>query len=211
MSDRTRCRQPIRACQGSSPGSISAGKLALCSELDSLCPRLPVPRHLHHPLLVYWDSCWTHKKTLYMLKTTLLIIIGHGLTSPWKSSPHIQLKDVLCYKPIPINHIITFSLQIIQVTIVISSLSDWLVCCLLAGLDLWKKMLLKCSITMVFTCHLQANGQLVVHPPSRIVSCPDLYLLICPLGRQLALRRGGILIPGLIRSPPTLAVHDVAH
>ena len=33
-------------------------------------------------------------------------------------------------------------------------LIDWLVGCLLAGLDLWKRMLLKCSITMVFTCPL---------------------------------------------------------
>ena len=31
-------------------------------------------------------------------------------------------------------------------------LIDWLVCCLLASPDLWKRMLLKCSITMVYTC-----------------------------------------------------------
>ena len=31
---------------------------------------------------------------------------------------------------------------------------DWLVCCLLAGPDLWKRILLKFSITMVFTCPL---------------------------------------------------------
>ena len=30
----------------------------------------------------------------------------------------------------------------------------WLVCCLLAGPDLWKRTPLKCSITMVFTCTL---------------------------------------------------------
>ena len=30
----------------------------------------------------------------------------------------------------------------------------WLVCCLLAGPDLWKRMPLKCSITMDFTCLL---------------------------------------------------------
>ena len=34
------------------------------------------------------------------------------------------------------------------------TMSEQLVCCLLAGLDLWKRMLLKCSITMVFTCLL---------------------------------------------------------
>ena len=31
---------------------------------------------------------------------------------------------------------------------------DWLVCCLLVALDLWKRMSLKCSITMIFTCPL---------------------------------------------------------
>ena len=35
-----------------------------------------------------------------------------------------------------------------------STLIGWLVCCLLAGPDLWKRMPLKCSITMVFTCPL---------------------------------------------------------
>ena len=30
----------------------------------------------------------------------------------------------------------------------------WLVCCLLAGPDLWKRMPLKCYIIMVFTCPL---------------------------------------------------------
>ena len=30
----------------------------------------------------------------------------------------------------------------------------WLICCLLAGPDLWKRMPLKCSNTMVFTCPL---------------------------------------------------------
>ena len=33
-------------------------------------------------------------------------------------------------------------------------LIDWYVCCLLADPELWKGMLLKCSITMVFTCPL---------------------------------------------------------
>ena len=33
-------------------------------------------------------------------------------------------------------------------------LIDWKVHCLLAGPDLWKRMLLNCSITMVFICPL---------------------------------------------------------
>ena len=32
--------------------------------------------------------------------------------------------------------------------------TEWLVYCLLAGPDLWKRIPLKYSITMVFTCHL---------------------------------------------------------
>ena len=76
-------------------------------------------------------------------------------------------------------------------------LVGWLVCCLLAGLDLRKRMPLMCSITMVFTCPLlscytistlfrENNNvvvfpfsfhnfivqQLVVLPPSRIVHYP---------------------------------------
>ena len=38
-----------------------------------------------------------------------------------------------------------------------------------------------------------------------------LYPLIRPPRRLLALARGRILIPGFIRSPPTLAVYDFAH
>ena len=59
--------------------------------------------------------------------------------------------------------------------------------------------------------HLHAVGQLVVHPPSRIVShpkdkkLPDLYPLIRPLGWPLALGRGKIFIPGFIRASLTLA------
>ena len=45
----------------------------------------------------------------------------------------------------------------------------------------------------------------------RTRSCPDLYPLIRPPKRPLALGRGRILIPGFVRSPPTLAVQDVAH
>ena len=45
----------------------------------------------------------------------------------------------------------------------------------------------------------------------RIRSFPDLYPLIYPPRRSLALDRGRILIPGFIRSPPTLAVYDVAY
>ena len=36
----------------------------------------------------------------------------------------------------------------------IPGLIHWLVCCLLAGPDLWKRMPLKCSITMIFPCPL---------------------------------------------------------
>ena len=48
-------------------------------------------------------------------------------------------------------------------------------------------------------------------PILRTRSCPDLYPLIRPPRRSLALGRGRILIPGFIRSPPTLAVCEVAH
>ena len=57
----------------------------------------------------------------------------------------------------------------------------------------------------------------MAHPPSRTVSIlrtrsyPDLYSLFRPPKRPLTLGRGRILIPGFIRSPPTLAVYDVAH
>ena len=54
-------------------------------------------------------------------------------------------------------------------------LIDWLVCFLSAGPVLWKRMPLKCSITMVFTCHLLSSSpfwkynNVVVFPfPSRI-------------------------------------------
>jgi hypothetical protein len=53
--------------------------------------------------------------------------------------------------------------------------------------------------------HLQ--GQF---PILRTRSCPDLYPLIHPPKRPLTLGRERILIPGFIRSPPTLAVYDVA-
>ena len=59
--------------------------------------------------------------------------------------------------------------------------------------------------------HLHAVGQLVVHLPSRIVSHPDLYPLLRPPGRSLALVRRRICIPGFIRSPSKLAVYDVSH
>ena len=42
-------------------------------------------------------------------------------------------------------------------------------------------------------------------------SCPDLYPLIRPPGRPLALGRGRILIPGFIRFPPMLFICYVAH
>ena len=45
----------------------------------------------------------------------------------------------------------------------------------------------------------------------RTKSCPDLYLPIRSPRRPSALGRGKLLIPLLIRSPPMLAVYDVAH
>jgi hypothetical protein len=48
-------------------------------------------------------------------------------------------------------------------------------------------------------------------PILRTRSCPDLYPLIRPLKRPLAFGKGRILIPGFVRSPPSLAVYDVAH
>ena len=42
-------------------------------------------------------------------------------------------------------------------------------------------------------------------------SCPDLYLLIRPTRRPLAITKWIIFIPGFIRSPPTLAINDIVH
>ena len=42
----------------------------------------------------------------------------------------------------------------IYVTIRFGWLVGWLECCMLAGTDLWKRMPLKCSIPIVFTCPL---------------------------------------------------------
>ena len=56
-----------------------------------------------------------------------------------------------------------------------------------------------------------------IHPPSRMVShpkdkkFPDLYLLIRPPRRPLALGRGSKLIPGFILSSLTSSVYGVAH
>ena len=110
-------------------------------------------------------------------------------------------------------------------------------CCLLAGPDLWKRMLYKCFVTMMFTCLLlswykmsrpfrgsnnvmifpftfhtfRTFGQLVLHPLSRIFShlkdssCSDLYPLIHPSRRPLALGRG------IHSARPTLSIYDFAH
>jgi len=66
-----------------------------------------------------------------------------------------------------------------------------------------------------FFPHAHDVGQLVVHPPSRIVShpketrsWPDFYSLIRPPGRPFALGRGRILIPGFIWFPPMLAAYS---
>ena len=113
-------------------------------------------------------------------------------------------------------------------------LINWYACCLLASPDLWNRMLLKCSITMIFTCpllpwceisspfketnpHLHAVGQFMVHPPSRIISHPKGKKFPWPLPayssseKALALGVGRILIPRFIQSPPNLAVYWVAH
>ena len=53
---------------------------------------------------------------------------------------------------------------------------------------------------------LRLQGQF---PILRTRSCPDLYPLIRPPKRPFAHGRGRILIPGFVRSPPTLAVYDL--
>ena len=55
---------------------------------------------------------------------------------------------------------------------------------------------------------IRLQGQFLI---LRTRSCLDLYPLIRPPGRPQALGRGRILIPGFIRSLPTLAVYDVSH
>ena len=113
-----------------------------------------------------------------------------------------------------------------------------MVCCLLADPDLWKRLPLKCSITMIFICPLlpwcqisspfRENNNVVVFPfffhiiiplanlwficlPILGTSFPDIYPLTLAPGRPLALGRGRILNPRFIRSHPTLAVYDGAH
>ena len=62
---------------------------------------------------------------------------------------------------------------------------DWQVGCLLAGQDLWKRMPLKYSITMVFTCHLsrckisshfRENNDVVVFPFPFHIFMPLIWL-----------------------------------
>ena len=47
--------------------------------------------------------------------------------------------------------------------------------------------------------------------PILMTSCPELYPLIRLPEKPLALGRGRIVIPGFIRSPPTIAVYDISH
>ena len=112
--------------------------------------------------------------------------------------------------------------------------SEWLVCSLLADLDLWKRLLFNCSITIILPCPLflckisssfRENNNVVVFPfPFHIFmllsnlwfilrtrNFPDLYLLICLPRRLLALSRDRFLIPRFIRSLCMLAFYDVAH
>ena len=75
----------------------------------------------------------------------------------------------------------------------------WLVCCLLAGLDLWKRMLLKCSITMIFTCSLlslctisslfrEYNNVVVLPFPFHIfMPLANLRFILHPKGKKLLL------------------------
>ena len=99
--------------------------------------------------------------------------------------------------------------------------TDWLASSLLAGPDLWKRMSLKCSIAMVFICPLlswckisssfRENSNVVVFKFPFHICMPLVNLWFIHLqGRPLAFDRERILIPGFIRSPPTLAVYDVA-
>ena len=44
--------------------------------------------------------------------------------------------------------------------LMIDWLIDWYLCCLIAGSDVRKRMLLKCSITMVYTCPLLSWGKI---------------------------------------------------
>ena len=119
----------------------------------------------------------------------------------------------------------------------INRLIDWLIDKLLVADPFLRNMLLKCSITMVLTCPLLSrfktslSRKQVVFPfpfhiflllpnfwlihlrgqiPILRTSCFDLYPLMCPLIRPLALGRSTILIPGFIRSPSTLADYGVA-
>ena len=105
---------------------------------------------------------------------------------------------------------------------------------MLASSDFWKRMLLKCSITMVFIfpllfflCNMVNNDVLFPFHVFmrwatlwfirlqewfiilRTRSCPD--PLIRPLRRPLALGRRKILFPGFIRCPPNISVYNVAH
>ena len=102
-----------------------------------------------------------------------------------------------------------------------TQLIDWLVCCLLAGLDLQKRMLLMCSISMAFTCPLlswckisspfKENNNVVVFPFPFHIFMPLANLWFRPPEKPLAFGRGKILIQRFIRSPPISAVFEVAH
>ena len=121
-----------------------------------------------------------------------------------------------------------------------SEFIEWLACCLSEGPDLWKRMPLKCSTIMVFTrpllswCKISSpSGEMVVFPIPfhtfmllvnlwfirlqgefpilRARTCPELYPLIRPPRKPLALEWRRILIPRFIRSPPMLVVYDTAH
>ena len=72
------------------------------------------------------------------------------------------------------------------------SLIDWLVCCLKAGPDLWKRMPLKCSITMVCTCsHLSWYKILSPFREKNVVVSPSLFHIFMPLANLWFIRLQG--------------------
>ena len=107
-------------------------------------------------------------------------------------------------------------------------LTGWYVCCILTDQDLWKKMLLKCSITMGFTCPLLSSCQissyfrennnvavfqfpfhilmtlaclwfiLLQFPILRTISCNYLYTLIRPPSKSLVLVEGIHAVPSYV-------------
>ena len=70
---------------------------------------------------------------------------------------------------------------------------DWLVCCLLAGPDLWNRMLLNCSITMVFSCPLLSWCEISspFRDNNKVVVFPFLFHIFMPLPKLWFIRLQG--------------------